>query len=432
MPEPGPQPGRRDPASYRDPAGFVFRRDGVVYRQVDASFAKDWDAFGTTGLRDRLIDAGILIPHDEVDPDLAAEPPAIAVLRPEPIEFISYPYEWSFSQLKDAALLTLRAQAMAMEAGMSLRDASAYNVQFRRGSPILIDSLSFELATPGAPWLAYRQFCEHFLAPLALMARVDIRLGELLRMNLEGVPLDLAARLAPRSDTVLVRPGTAYPSSRSRPAAACGRRGAHERRRGRGGVGSSLGGRGEGDGQAVAFAPEDAAREPSKHRRWAALAPERHRVGRIRRAHELLGDRDDREGAGGRRGAPGERRVPGLGPRREHRALLPDRGRAGLPRHRVRHRPRGRRARLPRGPRAEGGAHPAAARRPRRSEPGPRLVERRTTLAPRSRGRRCHGVPGARPPPRDRPQRPAADDRGAPRAASRPTRSSSSCRSPMR
>ena len=133
MPEPGLQPGRRDPASYRDPAGFVFRRDGVVYRQVDASFAKDWDAFGTTGLRDRLIDEGILIPHDEVDPDLAAEPPAIAVLRPEPLEFISYPYEWSFSQLKDAALLTLRAQAMAMEAGMSLRDASAYNVQFRRG-----------------------------------------------------------------------------------------------------------------------------------------------------------------------------------------------------------------------------------------------------------------------------------------------------------
>jgi ribosomal protein L11 methylase PrmA len=198
VPDPGSPPGRRDPASYRDPAGFVFRRDGVVYRQVDQSFAKDWVAFRETGLRDRLIDAGLLIPHEEVDPMLAAEHPVLAVIRPEPLEFVSYPYEWSFSQLKDAALLTLQAQATAMEAGMSLRDASAYNVQFQRGKPILIDSLSFEVATPGAPWIAYRQFCEHFLAPLALMARVDIRLGELLRQNLEGVPLDLAARLLPR------------------------------------------------------------------------------------------------------------------------------------------------------------------------------------------------------------------------------------------
>lgn len=84
-----------------------------------------------------------------------------------------------------------------MQAGMSLRDASAYNVQFRRGRPILVDSLSFEPATPGAPWVAYRQFCEHFLAPLALMARVDVRLGGLMRANLEGIPLDLAARLLP-------------------------------------------------------------------------------------------------------------------------------------------------------------------------------------------------------------------------------------------
>ena len=79
--------------------------------------------------------------------------------------------------LKDAALLTLDVQAEASAAGFTLRDASAYNVQFRRGRPILIDTLSFEPAEPGTPWLAYRQFCEHFLAPLALMARRDVRLG---------------------------------------------------------------------------------------------------------------------------------------------------------------------------------------------------------------------------------------------------------------
>jgi hypothetical protein len=187
----------RDPGSYRDPAGFVFRRDGIVYRQVQASFAEDWDAFLSTGLYERLRREDLILAHEEVDAALAAAPPAHRVIRPEALEFITYPYEWSFSQLKDAALLTLRAQTLAGEAGMTLRDASAYNVQFQAGRPVLIDSLSFERAEPGRPWVAYRQFCEHFLAPLALMARVDIRLGGLLRDHLEGVPLDLAAGLLP-------------------------------------------------------------------------------------------------------------------------------------------------------------------------------------------------------------------------------------------
>jgi hypothetical protein len=80
---------------------------------------------------------------------------------------------------------------------MTLRDATAFNVQFLRGRPVLIDSLSFERAKEGRPWVAYRQFCEHFLAPLALMSKVDIRLGELQRSYIDGIPLDLAAQLLP-------------------------------------------------------------------------------------------------------------------------------------------------------------------------------------------------------------------------------------------
>ncbi len=187
----------RDAGSYRDPAGFVFRRDGVVLRQINTSFADDWDHYLESGLYDRLAAADIVVRHEEVDISLAAEPPAYRVIQPELIDVISYPYEWSFSQLQDAAFLTLRAQALAGEAGMTLRDASAYNIQFQRGRPLLIDSLSLERVAPDRPWVAYRQFCEHFLAPLALMSRVDIRLGQLLRSHLEGIPLDLAARLLP-------------------------------------------------------------------------------------------------------------------------------------------------------------------------------------------------------------------------------------------
>jgi hypothetical protein len=191
--EPKPVPG-----SFRDPSGFVFERDGNLYRQVNRSFADAFDRLNASGLYEALVGAGLLIPHREVTADLAVTVDAYRILQPERVPFVSYPYEWCFGELKDAALTTLRAQRVALDHGMTLRDASAFNVQFQGGRPILIDSLSFEPVREGEPWQAYAQFCQHFLAPLALMSRRDIRLGQLLRTHLDGVPLDLAARLLPR------------------------------------------------------------------------------------------------------------------------------------------------------------------------------------------------------------------------------------------
>jgi hypothetical protein len=186
------------PSSFRDPSGFVFERDGRLFRQVNRSYRDDWDRFVDSGLYQALVDAGWLIAHTEVSLDYAATEKAHTVLEPERVPFISYPYEWCFSQLRDAALLTLKIQAKALEFGLSLKDCSAYNIQFVDSSPLFIDSLSFEQVREGEPWVAYRQFCQHFLAPLALMSHVDIRLHHLLRTYLDGIPLDLASRLLPR------------------------------------------------------------------------------------------------------------------------------------------------------------------------------------------------------------------------------------------
>ena len=195
---PGDPSAVRDPGSFRDPSGFVFRHAGVVYRQVNRSFAQEWDAASSAGILRRWQEAGRLVGHQLVDPGLAADPgQAHAVLCPDPVPFISYPYEWAFGQLKDAALLTLDLQEDAERSGFTLRDASAYNVQFVRGRPILIDSLSVERRTGDEPWAAYRQFCQHFVAPLALMARRDIRCGLMLRDHVDGIPLDLASTLLP-------------------------------------------------------------------------------------------------------------------------------------------------------------------------------------------------------------------------------------------
>jgi hypothetical protein len=182
-------------SSFRDPSGFVFTRDGVLYRQVNRVFRDEFEAVTASGLYDELAGSRLMVPHRLASLDLAASGEAVAVLEPEPIPFISYPYEWSFGQLRDAGLLTLELQERALVLGLTLRDSSAYNVQFDGGRPVFIDTLSFEPRKEGAPWMAYRQFCEHFLLPLALMSRVDIGLGSLLRTHLDGVPLELGARL---------------------------------------------------------------------------------------------------------------------------------------------------------------------------------------------------------------------------------------------
>ncbi len=182
-------------SSFRDPSGFVFKKDNKLLRQVNKSYQTHYDFLFSSGLYQKLVANKYLIPHTEVD--LSTNEECYKVIEPEYIPFISYPYEWCFSQLKDAALLTLAIQKTALEHGMILKDASAYNIQFLRGSPVFIDTLSFEIYEEGKPWQAYRQFCQHFLAPLMLMHYTDIQAGKLSSVWLDGIPLDVASSFLP-------------------------------------------------------------------------------------------------------------------------------------------------------------------------------------------------------------------------------------------
>lgn len=184
--------------SFRDPSGHIFERNAVLCRQVNVGYKEHYDLFIASGLYKELAESNRLIPHSELNADPAAKGAVYRILNPQRLPFISYPYEWCFSQLKDAALLTLDIQKIALQKGMTLKDASAYNVQYFQGKPIFIDTLSFEKYQEGRPWIAYLQFCQHFLAPLSLMALRDIRLSQLLRVHLDGIPLDLASKLLPR------------------------------------------------------------------------------------------------------------------------------------------------------------------------------------------------------------------------------------------
>jgi hypothetical protein len=182
----------RHPSSFRDPSGYIFLHDNEVYRRVNAVYFPQFRLLSESGLYDDLVASRSLVSHDVVE-----EHDDYLILRPDQIVLISYPYEWSFSQLQDAALLTLRIHLSALEHGMVLKDASAFNVQFQDGRPIFIDSLSFDEYNEGDPWLAYGQFCRHFLAPLLLMKYIAADLNRLQSTYLDGVPLDVASSMLP-------------------------------------------------------------------------------------------------------------------------------------------------------------------------------------------------------------------------------------------
>ncbi len=187
----------RHPSSYRDPSGFIFMHAGSYYRQVNQIFKDDFDFFISSGCYENFVKKELIIPHQVINENLTGLNDHYKTLKPEPVKFISYPYEWSFDMLKDAALLTLQLVKEAAGYGLMLKDATPYNVQWHRGKFIFIDTLSFEKYNEHLPWIAYRQFCETFLSPLLLMHYSKMPLHQLQLAYPEGIPLAVTKSLLP-------------------------------------------------------------------------------------------------------------------------------------------------------------------------------------------------------------------------------------------
>ena len=192
-----------EPGSFRDRDSRVVISDETVLRALSPEGSSDWEAFRSSPLLDRLIESGDLVETEEVGldsldlPGSPAEPGGLLptgverVLRHERIPFVSYPYEWTFSMLRDAALLQLDLGIAAIEEGLSLKDATPYNVQFRGSSPVFIDVGSFETLPEGRPWVGYRQFCMLYLYPLMFQAHRDLPFHPWLRGSIDGIaPID--------------------------------------------------------------------------------------------------------------------------------------------------------------------------------------------------------------------------------------------------
>ena len=177
--------------SFRDHDSRVFLAADGVYRVLSKTGMEDWRALAASPLWAELQAEGRVVATEpaELDdlPDLLAAD-AAGALRHERVPLLSYPYEWPFSMLKDAALLQLDLNRRALRADLTLKDASPYNVQWRGAVPVFIDVGSFERLRPDEPWAGYRQFCMLFLYPLMLQAYKDLPYHALLRGSLDGIP----------------------------------------------------------------------------------------------------------------------------------------------------------------------------------------------------------------------------------------------------
>lgn len=194
------------PASFRDPDARVFRsEDGRILRALSARAAELDDQFRASGLIDELIRDGLMVENTRCR-DVPVPEGWAAVVESRVLPFPNYPYEWSFGMLQDAAVLTLELTQRALERGAALKDASAYNVFFHGARPVFIDVSSLRSYEDGMPWLAYGQFCDHFLAPLMLEAYKGTAFQPFIRSSLEG--LSVSSQLAPlMSMRDLLRPG---------------------------------------------------------------------------------------------------------------------------------------------------------------------------------------------------------------------------------
>lgn len=188
---------KKHPSSFKDPAGFIFEADGKVYRQVNKCYAENYGLCESSNLYTSLIKEEKLIAHKALPHNFTGSNDWYITLLPQQLHIVSYPYEWCFDQLRDAALLTLEVLKTSMKHGMVLKDATPFNIEFIKGKPIFIDTLSFEKYDSLKPWVAYRQFVECFFVPLILASYKSTAFIRHLQLHPEGIQTSFAAKMLP-------------------------------------------------------------------------------------------------------------------------------------------------------------------------------------------------------------------------------------------
>jgi SAM-dependent methyltransferase len=182
--------------SYRDTAARVVKKESGYYRYIFNEYKTEYDHLMQSGLYQELTQKELLIEHQEIQID-TDDPKVFKLLYPTQIPFQSYPFEWSYTQWRKAILAYLRINHIALKYGMILKDATPYNFYLIGGKTVMFDTSSFMFFNENDSWIAYRQFCEEFLSPVALMHYNGAEWSKLTMANLRGMPLSFVSKQLP-------------------------------------------------------------------------------------------------------------------------------------------------------------------------------------------------------------------------------------------
>jgi hypothetical protein len=190
----------RIPGSFRDPSGYVFFRDGRIFRAIDDQCHDVLQGLDGSGRLVDLVEQSLIVPtrfvvDAELSESLCAEHPGYRqFLEHQVLWPITYPYEWSVSMLADAGAQTIDLQLRLLAEGCSLKDGTAYNIQFDRGRPKFIDLASIERPRRLDLWFALGQFSQMFLFPLLLCRHSGWDLRSYFQASLGGRDVEQVAR----------------------------------------------------------------------------------------------------------------------------------------------------------------------------------------------------------------------------------------------
>lgn len=179
----------KNPGSFRDPSGQIYKYNNRIIRVVKEFGKRKYEYIKDKGLIEESIKNNFLINTNEITSefkDLKSKD-FCYFLEHEKLDYISYPYEWGFYQLKDAALHHLNFQIFLLERDAVLIDSSAFNIQFKDNKPIFIDVLSIDKYNEGEYWKGHAQFLQQFLNPLLLRSLKGISFNDWYKGNLDGI-----------------------------------------------------------------------------------------------------------------------------------------------------------------------------------------------------------------------------------------------------
>jgi hypothetical protein len=159
-----------------DDFGKTFLYQNKIYRTISEDKKSFCIELLKCGLIEELCQKNLMVKTNISD---AIFEESSLVLEHEKLT-MSDPSEWSFSMLKDAAIVTLEVNKICNKYGYELKDSHPWNILFKENKPVFIDlgSIIKKTNKKKHSWIATKEFVVGFIYPLILIHEGEFYLAK--------------------------------------------------------------------------------------------------------------------------------------------------------------------------------------------------------------------------------------------------------------